>query len=378
MWLLPNSIHPTSSDMKETDIISLFKLLWQNKKRIIYNCCIAFVVALVVAFSTPKEYTAEVQIAPEVSVATSGIFGGIGSLAQMAGVDLGGMSDNEAIYPDLYPAIVCSTPFITELLEMQVETQDGEVKTTLSDYLINHTSEPWWSMIFSIFKDDSKNELVKLKDIDPTKYTRDQYGFLSSVSKMFDMQLGKKNSIMTIYVTMQDPLVAATVAHEVTKKLQVYMEKYHTTKERENVEYLTGLYQETQEKYKKAQETYARYSDSHQEAFLTSVKVKQSSLENEMQLAHTIHAQVAQQLEAATAKLQEKKPILFIIQPAVKPIKASSPKKIIMAITYVFLAFFGTACWYLVKERIMAHNTLEPEKNKGKASIPTEEKENLA
>ena len=45
MWLLPKSIYPTSSDMKETDIISLFKLLWQNKKRIIYNCCIAFVVA---------------------------------------------------------------------------------------------------------------------------------------------------------------------------------------------------------------------------------------------------------------------------------------------------------------------------------------------
>lgn len=364
--------------MKETDIISLFKLLWQKRKRIIYNCSIAFVLAVIVAFSTPKEYTAEMQVAPEVSVTGSGLFGGIGSLAQMAGVDLGSMGDNEAIYPDLYPSIVSSTPFISELLEMQVETQDGDVKTSLADYLINHTSEPWWSMIFDIFKDDKKEELVKLKDIEPAQYTREQYLFLSGVSKAFDMQPGKKNSIMTIYVTMQDPLVAATVAKEVAKKLQVYMEKYHTTKERENVEYLTGLFKETQEKYQKAQEAYARYSDSHQDAFLTSVKVKQTSLENEMQLLHSIHTQVAQQLEVATAKLQEKKPILAVIQPAVKPIKASSPKKIIIAIIYVFLAFFGTASWYLVKEKIIAYsNTITPQTN-GESSSPTGNNQDIA
>ena len=52
---------------KNIDIFGLFLLLWKKKKLIIRNCSIAFVCAVVVAFSIPKNYTAEVLIAPELS-----------------------------------------------------------------------------------------------------------------------------------------------------------------------------------------------------------------------------------------------------------------------------------------------------------------------
>jgi hypothetical protein len=41
------------------------------------------------------------------------------------------------------------------------------------------------------------------------------------------------------------------------------------------------------------------------------------------------------------------------MQPAIVPVKASSPKKMMMGLLYVFLAFFGTAAWYIVKECLL-------------------------
>jgi len=43
-----------------------------------------------------------------------------------------------------------------------------------------------------------------------------------------------------------------------------------------------------------------------------------------------------------------------VMQPAVVPVKATSPKKMMMGLLYVFLAFFGTAAWYIVKDRIVS------------------------
>jgi uncharacterized protein involved in exopolysaccharide biosynthesis len=41
------------------------------------------------------------------------------------------------------------------------------------------------------------------------------------------------------------------------------------------------------------------------------------------------------------------------MQPAIVPVKASSPKKMMMGLLFVFLAFFGTVAWFIIKDRII-------------------------
>ncbi|MCM1311416.1 MAG: Wzz/FepE/Etk N-terminal domain-containing protein [Roseburia sp.] len=345
------------------DIISLFLLLWNFRALIIKNCIIAFFLAVIIAFSIPKEYKSEVVVAPELSVGESGLVGSLGSLAQMAGVDLGGLSGNEAIYPDLYPAIVSSTPFLIDMLSLHVESKDGDIKTDMYDYLTCHQKTPWWSVPFRFIKNlfkkrDTSENGLSIYEVSSTHLTREQILLLESFSSMLDVDLDKTTSLITVSATMQDPLIAATVAQAVANKLQLYVDKYHTAKERENVVYLENLYKESKEKYQKLQVEYTSYTDSHLNPFLATVKAKQTDLENEMQLAYSVYTQVLQQLEAANAKLQEKKPIMVVIQPAMSPIKASSPKKMALALAFVFLAAFGTSAWIIVKEKLMRLKTV--------------------
>ena len=89
-----------------------------------------------------------------------------------------------------------------------------------------------------------------------------------------------------------------------------------------------------------------------QQGYLLQYQMEQDRLENEKDLAFGVYNQIASQLELAKAKVQEKTPVCVVMQPPYTPFMASSPKKLMMGILYVFLAFFGTAAWLVVKELI--------------------------
>ena len=50
----------------------------------------------------------------------------------------------------------------------------------------------------------------------------------------------------------------------------------------------------------------------------------------------------------AQGKVQEAKPVFAVVEPATVPLKASAPRKSIIIIGCLFLAFVGTAGWVLL------------------------------
>lgn len=349
-----------SEQRKEIDIVGLVLLLWSKRKRIIINCFIGGVLSIIVAFSIPKEYTSTVVMAPEFA-SGSNATGGLGALASMAGFNLGGLSGSEdALYPELYPQIVSSTPFLCDLMSLEVENKDGDLTTTLYDYLTKRQKKTWWSKILK-----APIKMVKrmigpnvVDTIMPTNgadmnMTRKQYLTLQSLNDKIAVNVDKGNFVITLSVTMQDQKIAAYVASVVSDKLQEYIGRYRSAKARKDLAYTEKLYREAQEKYYTAQQAYAKYVDEHQGLVKMQYQIEQNRLSNEQDLAFNVYNQLAQQLEMARAKVEENTPVCVVMQPAIMPIKASSPKKMMMGLLYVFLAFFGTVAWIVVKDRII-------------------------
>ena len=56
-------------------------------------------------------------------------------MAGLAGFCLNSSSGSDAIYPDLFPDIVSSTPFVTGLFDVPVRVMYGEISTTLFGYI---------------------------------------------------------------------------------------------------------------------------------------------------------------------------------------------------------------------------------------------------
>lgn len=351
---------------KEMDIAGLVLLLWNKRKRIIINCFIGGILSIIVAFSIPKQYTSTVVMAPEFSSGAS-VSGSLGALASMAGFNLGGLSGSEdALYPELYPQIVSSTPFLCDIMNLQVETMDGELKTSVYDYLVNHQKSPWWSkMIAAPFKwikrltgGEKKEDIIPL-DAEEMTLSRRQFLTLKSLDDLISVSVDKGNFVITLNVTMQDPKIASYVATVVSENLQEYIGKYRSAKARKDLAYTEKLYTEAQEKYYKAQQAYATYADQHQGVVKMQYQIEQDRLSNEQDLAFNVYNQIAQQLEMARAKVAESTPVCVVMQPAIVPVKASSPKKMMMGLLYVFLAFFGTVAWILVDEYIISRRVVE-------------------
>lgn len=335
------------NDEKEIDLIELATKLWaQRKKLIIWSVCGA-VIGLIVAFSIPKEYTTSVKLAPEMTD-TKASAGGLSALASMAGISFGSGGSTDALYPQLYPDVVSSVPFATSLFDVEVETVEEGDKFTVRQFLEEETSSPWWSAILGLPGKligllKPEEEVGADHKLDNFQLTQDESDLVESLSQRVTASVDQKTFVVTIDVKMQDPLVSAILADTVVTRLQNYITDYRTTKARKDLEYAEKLNEEAKNEYYKAQQRYADYLDRNQGLAFHSAQVTRDRLENEATLAFNLYNATAQQVQKAQAKVQETTPVYAIVTPATVPIKASSPKKMLILIGFTFLAFVACA-----------------------------------
>lgn len=351
---------PLQPQEEEIDLMEMALKVWAERKWILKCCGLAVIAGLVIAFSIPKEYTVSATIAPEMSDKKAG--GGLSSLAAMAGNNFGSAAGADAIYPDLYPDIVNSTPFITALFDVPVRSLDGKIDTTLYCYLDEHQRAPWWSMItsapfkllgwtISLFKDEGGAGSDRLN---PFQLTKDETGIAEALGRRIGVSVDKKTGVTSVSVTMQDARIAACMTDTVLRRLQEYVTEYRTTKARRDFEFQQRLFDRKKKDYEEAQENYARFSDSNKNIILQSYRAEQVRLENEMNLAYQVYTSVAQQLQMAEAKVQEITPVYTVVEPATIPIKASKPNKLMILLGVVFLAAVGCNVWILFGRDLVA------------------------
>lgn len=355
----PNTPAVPTVGEDEIDLIELAQKLWKERKFILKACAIGALVGLIVAFSIPKEYKTEVKLAPE-NTSTSKV-GQLGGLAAMAGINLGSSaSGTDALYPDLYPDIVKSTPFLLELIDIPIETKKGDLKTTFYDYIQEHQKATWWSYIISapfkglawvisLFKDDE----TQSGEVNPFNLTKEQEEFIKTTSEKIMVSVDKKTGVISASVMMQDPLVSATIMDIVLTKLQTYITDYRTRKAKHDLTFSEKLFNEAKDSYYKAQKAYARYVDENRNVISASSKTEEEKLRDEMSLTYGVYNQMAQQLEMNKVKVQEQTPVYTVIEPARVAVKAAKPSKILILIGVVFLAGFISIGWIFVKAPLL-------------------------
>ncbi|NCB20140.1 MAG: chain-length determining protein [Bacteroidia bacterium] len=343
-----------TEEEQEIDLLELAQKVWAGRKLIIKVCSVALVVGLVVAFSIPKEYTTAVTLAPEAG--GKGGAGNLGALASMAGINLSSGAGDEALSPDLYPDIVKSTPFLLDLFPVKVTPMENGKTVTLYEYMDKHQRAPWWGVITSapfkaigwissLFKDEVKPS----GDTKPDAFrlTKKQADIAKGISDRIIASVDKKSGVISLSVTMQDPLISAALTDTVMQNLQSYITEYRTNKAKRDLAYTEKLYKEAQQDYYTAQQKYANFADSNLDIVLTGYRTRLERLQNEATLAYGLYNQISQQLQLAKAKVQEVTPVYTVVQPASVPLQPTSPNKIMILFGFIFMAFVGCLGWIL-------------------------------
>ena len=354
-------------DEMEIDLMEYARKLWAARKLLFKVAGIAVIVGVVIALTTPKQYTASVTLAPESSKGRSGL-SGIASMLGIGNLSMG--SDADALNIQLYPNIVASTPFILDLMDTPVSTMDEEqADTTLVGYLKEYTSSslmgtvmslPFKAIggVLSLFK--SEEEETGEKAINPFHLTNEQARTVQGLRSMIVANVDKKTGVTTVSVTMQDPLVAAIITDTVVVKLKEHITKYRVSKAEDDCKYWEQLNDQRRDEYHAKQKLYAEYVDANKNVILQSVRIEQERLQNDMNLAYQVYSNVAAQLQMAKAKVQEAKPVFAVVEPATVPLLPSgtSRKMILVGTVFLFVAaaaawvLFGVDLWKKVKEEL--------------------------
>lgn len=338
--------------MYEFDLKTFLNTVKKARKRIITNCVIAAVLGAIVAFSIPKEYLASASVAPE-SQDDEGL-SGVSSLASMAGINLN--SGTDAIGPELYPTVIASNDFVVDLLYTRVQTVDGDTMD-YKTYLKTQTKMPWWGygqvwigkLMQKIAPRQSFSASVSGDDrIDPQHMSYEDEAMVEAVKGSISCSMDEKTMVISLAVRTQDPLVSKIMVDSVMVHLQNFITLYRTNKARNDLDYYKELETEASRQYRRAETKYSEYCDTHKGTVLQSFISEQERLENELSIALSAYTQVRQQVQMAQAKVQEKTPAFTVLERASVPNIHVSPKKMLIDIAFIFLAFIGTVSWYYV------------------------------
>ncbi len=327
------------------DFKAIFAALCKHKLLYTIIVPLSLILGIIYAKSLPKYYKCQVTLAPELGGGATG-GGSLSSLASSMGYKIGGSSkvDADAITPMLYPDLMNSVDFKTSLFDVKVHRMDSSKVMTYYDYLLYYQKTPWWSKLFSA------KDTIRHEKLNPFVLTKKQTAIASVIKNNVVCDVDDKTGVITIDVTDQDPLIAATMADSVKTRLQTYITKYRTNKARNDLESTKKLCIEAKRRYERARQLYGAFSDANQEVILESVRSKQEDLENDMQLQFNNYNALAASLQAAYAKVQAVTPVFTTLQSATVPIKKAGPKGSQIVLLFLFVGILIPTIYALAKE----------------------------
>ena len=334
------------SEEASIDFQTMFSALKKHWKNYLVVILASVIFGAVYTQSLPAYYECQVMLVPELSLSGSSS-GSLTSLASTFGVKLGGGGSKEmdAITPNLYPDLMNSVDFKGSLFDIKVHRKDSSKMMNYYDYLLYYQQRPWWINLF-MGKDSIKDE-----KLNTFMLTKQQTRIMKTIQKNVVCDVDEKTGVITISVTDQDPLIAATMADSVQSRLQEFITKYRTNKARNDLENTKKLCMEAKHRYEKARQLYGSFSDSNQDLILESVRSKREDLENDMQLQFNTYNSLAANLQASYAKVQEVTPAFTTLQSATMPIEKAGPQGKKIVLVFAFLAFLGVTVYALWKEK---------------------------
>ena len=346
----------------EIRIDVVYRIIKSNWKKYIAVGFIAALLSSLIIICVPRYYTVRVLLAPEYGN-TAGGLGALGDAASFLGINVGGLSASDAIVPQFYPELIASTDFLTSVMDIQVESNDGEFKGAYSQYIVKDLEYPWWTVLVSKIKMLFKGAPEPLctdpgYKVNPFSLTKTEFDVIKNISSSLNCSVDSKTDIISIFATAQDPKVAAMLADGVKELLQDFIIRYRTEKTKIDLKYASELCDKAYSDYIAAQSAYADYVDKHQGLSRQAFMIEEQRLEAEMQLAYNMYNSVSQQKLLATAKLQERTPAFTALQNASIPLKPTGPKRMIIVLLCSILSVVAYTFYLVATDNV---------KNNGKA-----------
>lgn len=358
----------------EIDLIELAKTIWDNRNIIYRFVAVGVILGVVIALLSPKEYVSDATLMPEYS--TESASGASGLLQQYGGLlGISGGSYNSAsnaIRVDLYPQIVQSLSFQTNLMNQEFNYPEYDTTATLYEYFMEihspgvlvYVKQYTIGLPFTILgalKGDPEEEMTVETEQDPEilSLTKDQMEVVKNLRERVGVSLNEETGIVSVNVRMPDPKVAAQIAKYTIGELTEYLVEYRTEKVLRDLEFVEDQLNKAEERFEEAQLALAEFTDSNQGNLTARARTEQQRLQSEYDIAFNLYNSLTQQFEQARLKVQEETPVFKVLQPVQVPVEDETSGAMIL-IVFVMLSGIASIGWIFIRQ-FLASNPFKTE-----------------
>ena len=333
------------------DIQALVRQLWNGRKTIIICTLVFMLLGLVAALTMKRIYTVSSTMVPQV---TSRNNSSLGSLAALAGVDLGMASAGSELSPVIYPQIVGSVPFRVELMNAPLHYSKAPVpvsmytyakeyhKPSAVDYVLKYTVGLTGTLIGLLRKDKEDPVQMDAASVGdsipkPIRVSKEQEAILRMIAQNVTLSVDKKEGYLTLKVTGSEPLQTAELAMTAQQLLQEEVTRFRTEKAQDNLEYVQARYKEIKAETESLQAQLAAVRDRSQDMTSSQSRLLQERLQTKYNVSSAIYSEMAKQLEQAKMQVKKDTPNLTVIQPVTVPSQPTNSR----ARTLIVWTFLG-------------------------------------
>ena len=332
----------------QIDVIALLKTIWQNKSIVVKTTVAFLLIGIVVALMSPAKYEASSTFIPAGTKMESS---SLGSLAALAGVNLGSVGSGSEISTSLYPIIVSSTPFKQELLSQKITVANDSV--TLKEYLLQKPKGVL-SKITNVFSSAAaevgQHQNMGATIVEVSKQIKELFDYLDEI---LALQVNEKEGYITLTVTEADASITAQIAEHARGILQRRIIDYKTENSLVFYNYIKEQFLLKKEEFNAVQKELAVFKDRNNSIVNEQFQIKLQRLESEFNLINSVYSELAKQTEQAKLQLSKDTPVFSIIEPVVVPNQKSAPNKKLIVVIWGFLGVVLSLGFVLAREPLI-------------------------
>ncbi len=314
----------------EINLIELLKTIWRGKKTIIVVSFVFAVIGVGAALLSPVIYSSSTTFLTSNSESTSS--SGLGGVASLVGINLGGLSSGNEIPASMYPQIGESIGFKRALLKSFID-ENKQVK--LDDFLITQ---------YGIEK--TLNTQNKSKSF----ISKSEDDLFNILNKIISINVNQRDGFITISANMPESEFAANTCINAREILQKIVINNKIKSAKQKLEFSEGQLRSKRVEFEQIQNKLSYFNDSNLNIVTSSVINEREKLEADFQIINAVMVELSKQVEQRKLQVSENTPVFSVIKEANMPVRRSSPKRAQMVLIFGFMGLAFSILYVIAKD----------------------------
>lgn len=334
------AVAPASGDVSIAELIEKMResgrLVWRERRFLWRALAVTIPVGLLIAFGSPKEYSASTKLLP---YRTGSGAGALSGLAGLAGIRLPTGSADQTITADLYPVIARTLDFRISVAEAPLRFATTGQPVSMITYFKAH--RPILDVVSGLISDlrysvvsastgekDSRTSTITGANGAPLRvFDREYLKIVQDLDKRLLVNIDKKTSVISITGVMPSPYAAADLVETASQRLMQRIIDYEAKKAAEQLRFIEEQYNQARSRYQQSQQNLAVFADRNRSLVSPLAQIERDRLQSEFNVAFEVYQQLSGELQLARIKKNQDTPVFTVLEQVTVPNQRSSPRR---------------------------------------------------